>query len=46
MEGKRAEKACYADRAAFKIFVLDVGLLGAMAGLKAATVIEGRHRAI
>lgn len=31
----------YEDRAAFKIFLLDVGLLGAMARLKTTTVISG-----
>lgn len=31
----------YEDRAAFKIFVLDVGLLGAMSQLKAATIVSG-----
>lgn len=31
----------YEDRSAFKIFVLDVGLLGAMAHLKAATIVAG-----
>jgi hypothetical protein len=31
----------YEDRAVFKIFVLDVGLLGAMSNLKATTVVDG-----
>ncbi len=31
----------YQDPAAFKIFTLDVGLLGAMAELKAATIVNG-----
>ena len=31
----------YEDRAAFKIFVLDVGLLGAMSNLKASTIVAG-----
>lgn len=31
----------YEDRAAFKIFLLDVGLLGAMARLKSTTIISG-----
>ena len=33
----------YEDRAVFKIFMLDVGLLGAMTDLKAATVIDGNR---
>lgn len=33
----------YEDRAAFKIFLLDVGLLGAMARLKTTTVISGNE---
>ena len=32
--------ASYEDRAAFKIFVLDVGLLGAMSNLKATTIVS------
>ena len=36
----RLPLACYEDRAAFKIFVLDVGLLGAMSNLKAATIVS------
>lgn len=31
----------YEDRSIFKIFALDVGLLGAMADLKASTIVEG-----
>ena len=31
----------YEDRAAFKIFILDVGLLGAMSNLKASTIVAG-----
>lgn len=31
----------YEDRAAFKIFVLDVGLLGAMSSLKPSTIVAG-----
>ena len=31
----------YEDRASFKIFVLDVGLLGAMSNLKASTIVAG-----
>lgn len=31
----------YEDRSIFKIFALDVGLLGAMADLKARTIVEG-----
>lgn len=31
----------YEDRAAFKIFLLDVGLLGAMSRLKASTIVDG-----
>ena len=37
----RLPLASYEDRAAFKIFVLDVGLLGAMSNLKAATIVSG-----
>lgn len=33
--------ASYEDRSAFKIFVLDVGLLGAMSNLKATTIVDG-----
>ena len=31
----------YEDRAAFKIFILDVGLLDAMSNLKASTIVAG-----
>lgn len=31
----------YEDRVAFKIFLLDVGLLGAMSRLKASTIVDG-----
>lgn len=31
----------YEDRSAFKIFILDVGLLGAMSNLKASTIVAG-----
>lgn len=31
----------YEDRAAFKIFLLDVGLLGAMSRLKASAIVDG-----
>lgn len=37
----RLPLASYENRAAFKIFVLDVGLLGAMSNLKAATIVSG-----
>ena len=37
----RLPLASYEDRAAFKIFVLDVGLLGAMSNLKATTIVAG-----
>lgn len=33
----------YADPSAFKLFALDVGLLGAMAGLDSSTVIDGNR---
>ena len=36
----RLPLASYEDRAAFKIFVLDVGLLGAMSNLKATTIVS------
>ena len=41
MKAPRLPLASYEDRAAFKIFVLDVGLLGAMSNLKAATIVAG-----
>jgi predicted AAA+ superfamily ATPase len=37
----RTPLASYASISDFKLFVLDVGLLGAMAGLDASTVLEG-----
>ncbi len=39
----RLPLASYSDRAAFKIFILDVGLLCALSGLKAATVVLGNE---
>ncbi len=33
--------AAYQDLSAFKLFLLDVGLLGAMAGLNVTTILEG-----
>lgn len=33
----------YEDKSAFKIYILDVGLLGAMSQLSAATVVEGNR---
>lgn len=33
----------YEDRKAFKLFLLDIGLLGCMSGLNARTLIEGNH---
>ena len=41
MKAPRIPLKSYEDRAAFKIFLLDVGLLGAMARLKTTTVISG-----
>lgn len=41
VKAPRLPLASYEDRAAFKIFVLDVGLLGAMSNLKAATIVAG-----
>ena len=35
--------AAYADGRAFKVFLLDVGLLGAMSGLAPQTVLEGNR---
>lgn len=35
--------SAYEDRAIFKIFLLDIGLLGAMAGLKSRTVVAGNE---
>lgn len=33
----------YEDSGAFKLFALDLGLLGAMSGLEAATIVEGNR---
>lgn len=33
----------YEDKSAFKLFALDMGLLGAMCGLDAATIVEGNR---
>jgi hypothetical protein len=33
--------SAYRDASAFKLFVLDLGLLGAMSGLEATTILEG-----
>lgn len=33
----------YEDKSAFKIFALDVGLLGAMSGLDSSTIVEGNR---
>lgn len=41
VKAPRLPLASYEDRAAFKIFVLDVGLLGAMYNLKASTIVAG-----
>ena len=41
VKASRLPLASYEDRAAFKIFVLDVGLLGAMSNLKASTIVAG-----
>lgn len=41
VKAPRLPLASYEDRAAFKIFVLDVGLLGAMSNLKASTIVAG-----
>lgn len=41
VKAPRLPLASYEDRAAFKIFVLDVGLLGAMSNLKATTIVDG-----
>lgn len=41
VKAPRLPLASYEDRAAFKIFVLDVGLLGAMSNLKATTIVAG-----
>lgn len=39
----RLPLASYSDRSAFKIFMLDVGLLCALSGLKATTVVSGNE---
>ena len=41
VKAPRLPLASYEDRAAFKIFVLDVGLLGAMSNLTASTIVAG-----
>lgn len=41
VKAPRLPLVSYEDRAAFKIFVLDVGLLGAMSNLKASTIVDG-----
>lgn len=41
VKAPRLPLASYEDRAAFKIFVLDMGLLGAMSNLKASTIVAG-----
>ena len=41
VKAPRLPLASYEDRAGFKIFVQDVGLLGAMSNLKAATIVAG-----
>ncbi len=41
VKAPRLPLAGYEDRAAFKIFMLDVGLLGALSGLQAATIVTG-----
>ena len=41
VKAPRLPLASYEDWAAFKIFVLDVGLLGAMSNLKATTIVDG-----
>lgn len=33
----------YEDKSAFKLFILDVGLLGAMCGLDASTIVDGNR---
>lgn len=35
--------SAYEDRSAFKLFCLDVGLMAAMAGLRAETILEGNR---
>lgn len=41
VKAPRLPLVSYEDRATFKIFVLDVGLLGAMSNLKASTIVAG-----
>lgn len=41
VKAPRLPLVSYEDRAAFKIFVLDVGLLGAMSSLKPTTIVAG-----
>lgn len=41
VKAPRLPLVSYEDRAAFKIFVLDVGLLGAMSSLKPSTIVAG-----
>ena len=41
VKAPRLPLVSYEDRSAFKIFVLDVGLLGAMSSLKVSTIVEG-----
>lgn len=41
VKAPRLPLVSYEDRASFKIFVLDVGLLGAMSNLKASTIVAG-----
>lgn len=43
VKAPRLPLASYTDRAAFKIFMLDVGLLCALSGLKVATVVLGNE---
>lgn len=43
VKAPRLPLAAYEDRAAFKIFMLDVGLLGALSGLQAATIVNGNN---
>lgn len=33
----------YEDKSAFKLFIVDIGLLGAMAGLDSSTIVEGNR---
>ncbi len=33
----------YEDKSSFKLFILDIGLLGAMSGLDSATIVEGNR---